>query len=333
MLVLGIETSCDETAAAVVEDGVKIRSNVVSSQIDIHARYGGVVPELASRAHMALIVPIVREALEQADCPLERLDGIAVTRGPGLIGSLLVGLCMAKSLAFTRQLPLVGINHIEAHLYAAFIDHSPIRFPFLGLVVSGGHTALYLFHDIGKGELLGKTRDDAAGEAFDKVGKLLGLPYPGGVQIDKLSEDGDPGAIEFPRAFLDKGSLDFSFSGMKTSVLHYLKRLDRPLQKQEHKHVVASFQEAVVDVLVKKLEMAAEKTECHRVVVAGGVSANRRLRQRLRDSFGNHAVDLILPPPHLSTDNAVMIAGLAFHYFQQGLTSPLHLDAEAGLQI
>ena len=240
---------------------------------------------------------------------------------------------MAKSLAFTRRLPLVGINHIEAHLYAAFIDHSPIRFPFLGLVVSGGHTALYLFHDIGQGELLGKTRDDAAGEAFDKVGKLLHLPYPGGVQIDKLSEEGDPGAIEFPRAFLDKGSLDFSFSGMKTSVLHYLKGLGRPLQEQEHKHVVASFQEAVVDVLVKKLEMAAEKTECRRIVVAGGVSANRRLRQRLRDSFGNEAVDLILPPPHLSTDNAVMIAGLAFHYFQQGLISSLHLDAEADLQI
>ncbi len=255
MRVLAIETSCDDTGAAVILDGRKILSNVVSSQVPIHQKYGGVVPELASRRHVESIVPIVKEALEMAELTLSEIDGIAVTQGPGLVGSLLVGLSFAKSLAFATGLPFIGVNHIEAHLSAIFLEEKPPRFPFIGLVVSGGHTSLFRVDGFGKYRRLGQTRDDAAGEAFDKVAKLLGLGYPGGPIIDELSKTGNPKAIRFPRASLGKDSFDFSFSGLKTAVVNYVKAHPEPpggYSEDLIKDIVSSFQEAVVEVLVKK---------------------------------------------------------------------------------
>src|SRR5512136_1416553 len=259
--ILAIETSCDDTGAAVILDGRKILSNIVSSQIPIHQKYGGVVPELASRRHIESIVPIVTEALEKAGVTLKEIDGIAVTQGPGLVGSLLVGLSFAKSVGFALGLPFVGVNHVEAHLSAIFLEEKPPRFPFIGLVVSGGHTSLFRVEGFGKFKRLGQTRDDAAGEAFDKVAKLLGLGYPGGPIIDKLSEAGNPKAVRFPRPVLSKNSLDFSFSGLKTAVVNYVKAHPEPPEGYPGdliKDIVSSFQEAVVEVLVKKTVQAAQ---------------------------------------------------------------------------
>ncbi len=325
MLVLGIESSCDETAAALVEDGRTILSNHVASQIPVHARYGGVVPELASRNHVIEVLPAIESCLQSAQKTLADIDGIAVTAGPGLVGSLLVGLEVAKSLAWSLQCPLVGVNHIEAHLMAPLLDYDGAQglsgtpeFPFLGLVVSGGHTHLYRVDGIGQYKLVGATRDDAAGEAYDKVAKMLGLPYPGGMQIDRAAQKGNPKAIRFPRALPRKDSFDFSFSGLKTSVLTWLRKQPHPpeIDSEIFYDVCASFQEAVVDVLVNKTFRAARQLDIQDVVISGGVSANSRLRARSLQVGTSDAIRVHIPPIALCTDNAAMIAGLGFHYLR-----------------
>lgn len=327
MLILGIESSCDETAAAVVKDGRELLSNIISSQVKIHKKYGGVVPELASRKHVESIIPVVKEALREASVSLEEIEGIAVTKGPGLVGSLLVGISVAKSIAYAKKIPLIGINHIEAHISAIFLEEKVLPFPFIALVVSGGHTNLYRVNGPGEYYLLGQTRDDAAGEAFDKVAKLLELGYPGGVIIDQLAKKGNGKAIKFPRAFISKDSLDFSFSGIKTAVLYCVREREGPLSLQEKRDIVASFQEAVVDVLVAKTLKAAQKKEINRIVLAGGVAANTRLRARLKEEATGLKIDLFVPSPILCTDNAAMVAVVGEHYLKKGITSPLDLNA------
>jgi N6-L-threonylcarbamoyladenine synthase len=336
MRVLAIETSCDDTGAAVVLDGRKILSNVVSSQVSVHQKYGGVVPELASRKHIEAIVPIVTEALERAGVTLKGIDGIAVTQGPGLVGSLLVGLSFAKSLAFATGLPFVGVNHIEAHLSAIFLEERPPRFPFIGLVVSGGHTSLFRVDGFGRYKILGQTRDDAAGEAFDKVAKLLGLGYPGGPIIDELSLRGDSKAIRFPRASIGKNSLDFSFSGVKTAVVHFVKAVPAPpggFPTEIVRNIVSSFQEAVVDVLVKKTFQAAHHQGLKRVVLSGGVAANRLLRQRMEEEASEQKMRVYIPSPVFCTDNAAMVGVVGYEYLKRGIRSPLSLNAFSNLPL
>ena len=278
MVILGIESSCDETAAAVVRDGRNLLANVIASQVDVHAPYGGVVPEIASRKHIEAIAPVILQALENAGLTLEEIEGIAVTRGPGLIGSLLVGLCAAKAMAFVRRLPLIGVNHLEGHVAAIFLTDKPPKFPFVALVVSGGHTTIYLVEDFRRFTILGQTRDDAAGEAFDKAAKLLGIGYPGGVVIDRLAKKGNCNTFDFPRAMRE--SLDFSFSGLKTSLMMSLRKRGVPFAPEELPDVAASYQEAIVDVLLEKTLRAAKMTSVSRVVICGGVAANSRLRER-----------------------------------------------------
>jgi N6-L-threonylcarbamoyladenine synthase len=324
MNILGIESSCDETAAAVVTDGRRIQSSVVASQVADHCPYGGVVPELASRKHIEAIVPVVEEAVSAAG---KELDGVAVTRGPGLIGSLLVGFMFGKAYAFARKLPWVGVNHLEAHINSVFLTNDFPRFPFVALLVSGGHTSLYHVTGHTTMELMGQTRDDAAGEAFDKVAKLLGLGYPGGRVIDELSREGDPRRIQFPRAMLKgpKAEFDFSFSGLKTSVRRYVER--HPGEGRAWMApIVASFQEAVVDVLLRKLFNAAAHRECDQVVLVGGVAANSRLRAALTKSAAEKGLKAFVPPIELCGDNAAMIAGTGFHYLQAGHTAGLGDD-------
>ncbi|MFC1888973.1 tRNA (adenosine(37)-N6)-threonylcarbamoyltransferase complex transferase subunit TsaD [Thermodesulfobacteriota bacterium] len=333
MLVLGVETSCDECAAAVVEDGRRILSNVINSQIEIHGKYGGVVPELSSRRHVETILPIITEALDHAGKSLDDIDGICATYGPGLIGSLLVGLNAAKALAYSRGIPFRGVNHIEGHALAAFLEHPDLDFPYVTLVVSGGHTCLYVVKDFGDYRRLGETRDDAAGEAFDKVARLLDLGYPGGVVIDRLAREGDARSVDFPRPLLKKGSSDFSFSGLKTAVYYHIRNLGDDLVEAERNNIVASFQEAVVDVLVAKSLGAAEKNGVKRVVAAGGVAANSRLRDRLVEEGRSKGIEVFVPPPVLCTDNAAMIACVGHHYLAKGETSPLSLNAVANLRL
>ncbi len=329
MTVLGIESSCDDTAAAVVEDG-RLLSSVVSSQI-LHEKYGGVVPELASRDHQRSIVDVVREALSGAGVDIPAIDAIAVTYGPGLAGSLLVGLSYAKALAGARNLPLAGVNHIDGHIYSVFIEEPRPAFPFLCLVVSGGHTLLVRVDDEFRHELLGTTRDDAAGEAFDKVGKMLGLPYPGGPEIDRLAAGGDPTFHDFPRASLE--GYDFSFSGVKTSVLYYLNGhgdQGRRVLLQEHMaDVCASFQAAVVDMLMSRLTKAVEATGVERVAITGGVSANSALREAAAAYCDRSGLELFVPRPVYCMDNAAMIAVAGYHKLIAGKTSPLTLTADA----
>jgi N6-L-threonylcarbamoyladenine synthase len=328
MIILAIETSCDETAASVLKDGREILSNVVYSQIALHRPYGGVVPELASRRHLDKIVPVVEEALFQAGIKLKAIEGIAVTRGPGLVGALLVGLCFAKSLSAVQGVPLVGINHIEAHVCSIFLEKE-VPFPFLSLTVSGGHTSLFLVKGVGYYEILGKTRDDAAGEAFDKVAKLLNFGYPGGEIIESLAEKGKP-RIPFPRAIPSADSLDFSFSGLKTAVVNYVKGFTAdpgrvgPLSVED---IAASFQEAVVDMLLKKVLQARERFKTDRLVLSGGVVSNGYLRRRFQDMAQAETVDLFIPSQHLCTDNAAMIAWVGNYYLERGGHDRLDIDA------
>ena len=326
MIVLGIESSCDETAAAVLSDGRRIISSVVASQDAIHAPYGGVVPELASRRHLEVIAPVVTQALRDAGATLADLDGLAVTQGPGLVGSLLVGCSVAKSLAWVHRKPLVGVNHLEGHIYASFLTEDPPEHPFLALVVSGGHTALYHARRPREYALVGQTRDDAAGEAFDKVAKLLGLGFPGGPIIQKTAERGDPRAIAFPLAHITDGARDFSFSGIKTSVSLHVKR-HGPLSGAEIADVAASFQAAVVKMLVRRTLRAALHLGTKRVVLTGGVAANGPLRAALAAEAAEHGVRLHIPPPRLCTDNAAMIAAAGTERLRAGERALLGMNA------
>ncbi len=325
--VLGLESSCDETAAAVVEDGVRARSDVVASQHEVHARYGGVVPELASRAHILNVIPVVQAALEGAGCTLEDLDGIAVTNAPGLIGGLLVGLQTAKALAWVTELPLVGVHHLEGHLSAIYLEPEPPPVPHVALIVSGGHTSLVRVDDHGALVELGRTRDDAAGEAFDKGAKLLGLGYPGGAVVDKLARSGDPKAVGFPRSMTaEEHGFDFSFSGLKTALLHHVRAHGVP-EDQALADLCASYQAAIVEVLVRKTRRAARRLGIHHVQVCGGVAANSGLRDAMRAAGAEDEFRVYIPPPARCTDNAAMIAAAGYYHLIRGERAGLELDA------
>jgi N6-L-threonylcarbamoyladenine synthase len=333
MLVLGIETSCDETAASVVEDGRRALSDVVATQIELHRRWGGVVPELASRNHVMQVMPVVDEALSLAGVAPEALSGIAVTSGPGLVGALLVGVQVAKALALAWGKPLAGVNHLEGHLLASFLGERQPAFPYLGLVVSGGHTSLYAVEGFGRYRLLGATRDDAAGEAFDKGAKLLGLPYPGGIAIDRLARTGDARALRFPRAIVRGSELDFSFSGLKTALLHHVRKHGVP-QGQALHDLCASYQEAIVGALVKKLFRAARGLQFDRIVLSGGVAANGRLRAAVEAQASEYeGLEVFLPPPKLCTDNAAMIAVAGTQALLRGERAGPELNADAAWRL
>jgi len=327
MRVLGLESSCDETAAAIVDDGKTVRSDVVASQNEVHAKYGGVVPELASRAHILNVVPVVQAALDRAGTTLGEIDGIAVTNAPGLVGALLVGLQTAKALAWVTGKPLVGVHHLEGHLSAIYLEPDPPPMPHLALIVSGGHTSLVRVNDHAEIVELGATRDDAAGEAFDKGAKLLGLGYPGGVVIDRLAKTGDPQAVAFPKA-MTAGSTgaDFSFSGLKTSLLHHVRAHGVP-EGQALSDLCASYQAAIVEVLVRKTRRVARREGLEHVQVCGGVAANSALREALRAAGAEDGFRVYVPPPSRCTDNAAMIAAAGYHHLVRGERAGLALDA------
>lgn len=331
-LILGIESSCDETSAAVVKDGWQVLSNIISSQIEVHQLYGGVVPELASREHLARISSVVERALSEAGVPLSDLDAIAVANGPGLVGALLVGVSYAKGLAYATGLPLVPVNHIEAHIYANFLSPSPPPLPLLCLVVSGGHTSLILMRDHGVHELLGQTRDDAAGEAFDKIARVLGLPYPGGPHLDKLAQEGRV-LYSYPQARLEEGSFDFSFSGLKSAVLNHLNTAAQKGESPPGKDVAASFQHAVVEVLVEKAIRASRSCGAASLCLAGGVSANSQLRKRLQEEAALHSIPVFIPPFAYCTDNAAMIGSLGYRRYLAGIRAGLDLNAHAAMPV
>ncbi len=334
--ILGIETSCDETAASIIADGKVVLSSVVASQAKLHEKYGGVVPEIASRAHIEKIYPVISETIEQANLTKDDIDAIAVANQPGLTIALIVGVTAAKTLSFAWNKPLIGINHIHAHMQSAIMDAEDFEAPAAALIVSGGHTSLYNYQSPLKPELLGSTIDDAAGEAFDKVAMILGLPYPGGPSIEKASKDGDPKARNFPRTMLDKDSLDFSFSGIKTAVLYHCQGQNMKghnkaasMSKQEIADIAASFQKAVVDVLVKKTQRAADRIEAKSVLIGGGVGANTVLRNAMQDMCDASGRKLLIAPKRYCTDNAVMVASLAYHKFKEGLFADLSLESKA----
>ena len=329
MLVLGIESSCDETAAAVVESSggrPRIRSNVVASQIDIHRHFGGVVPELASRNHLKMIIPVIEESLAQAGVGLAELSGIAVTQGPGLIGSLLVGFNVAKSLSLATGIPYRAVSHLESHLFAAMLE-SEFEFPFLGLVVSGGHSSILWLEKLGQYTTLARTRDDAVGEAFDKIAKFLRLGYPGGPAIEKTARSGNPRAFSLPRAVMKDRSLDFSYSGLKTAVILETRKHSLPLPPSQLSDLAASFQEAAVDMIISRVESALRLKGTNQLVASGGVACNTRLRERLTELSRNLGFRLLLPSPHLCTDNGAMVAMSGLLYFQAGMTSSFDLNA------
>ena len=336
MLVLGLESSCDETAAAVLKDGDTLLSNVINDQIGVHSKYGGIVPELAGRSHNERIHRVISEAVGLAEVRLKDLDLIAVTMGPGLIGSLLVGLNTAKGLSYGLKTPMIGVNHLEGHILAMVLQKK-IPFPFIALIVSGGHTDLYRVSDFGNYTLLGRTRDDAVGESFDKVGKMLGLPFPGGPEIEKLARKGNAKAHKFPRAYLEKGSLDFSFSGLKTSVRNSLQKRDQGKgQYLSDEDVAAGFQGAVLDVLLDKLLSACEKEGLTRIVVTGGVAANGALREAVKNAAQKKRLEAFFPDRAFCTDNAAMIACAGYYKFinNQNLRADLmSLDAKANLAL
>ena len=331
MVVLGIETSCDETSAAIINKE-KALSNVIATQT-IHAEYGGVVPEFASRAHIRQLVWIIERALKEAQLKKTDLEAIAVTYGPGLAGSLLVGLNIAKAMAFSLSLPWIGVNHIEGHMFAAFVDQvEPIE-PFLCLVISGGHTLLVQVMGVGKYRVLGQTIDDAAGEAFDKVAKILGLTYPGGPAIEKVAKSGDENIISFPRALLHKDNLNFSFSGLKTSVLYHVRRKSASELKDELSDIAAGFQTAVVDVLIAKSLKAVKLVRAKQFVLAGGVARNSYLRRCFEVACTEHGINLSIPPPELCTDNALMIARIGYEYLSKGMKSSFELGPQPSLEL
>ncbi len=330
---LGIETSCDETSAAVVKNGRQVLSNVISSQVDLHQKFGGVVPEIASRKHVELIMPVINQSLEEAGINIKDVDVIGVTYGPGLVGALLVGLSAAKGLAFSLGRPLVGVHHIEGHIAANYIQHPGLEPPFICLVASGGHSHIVNVENYDSFEILGQTRDDAAGEAFDKIARAIGLGYPGGPLIDKAARQGNNHAVEFPRVHFGEGSLDFSFSGLKTSVLNYLNSHEQKGEKICIEDVAASFQQAVVDVLVENTLKAAKSKKTSKVALAGGVAANSLLRKQLGESAAKLGIEVFYPAPVLCTDNAAMIACAAYYHYLSGHTSNLDLNAIPGLRL
>ncbi|MDQ0232852.1 tRNA (adenosine(37)-N6)-threonylcarbamoyltransferase complex transferase subunit TsaD [Metabacillus malikii] len=329
--ILGIETSCDETAAAIIKNGREIVANVVSSQIDSHKRFGGVVPEIASRHHVEQLTIVFEETMNKANLQFQDLDAVAVTEGPGLVGALLTGINAAKALAFSHGLPLVGVHHIAGHIYANRLV-TEMKFPLLALVVSGGHTELVYMKEHASFEVIGETLDDAAGEAYDKVARTLGLPYPGGPHIDKLAHEGQP-SIDLPRAWLGEGSFDFSFSGLKSAVINTLHNAKQKGIELEPKDIAASFQQSVIDVLVGKTAQAVDKYEVKQLLVAGGVAANKGLRTALNNKFANSDLELVIPPLSLCTDNAAMIAAAGSVLFEKGKRSDLSLNANPGLEL
>ena len=331
MIILGIETSCDETAVALVEDGRKILVNLVASQIEIHRQFGGVVPELASRAHLERLPSLLNRAFELAGFGPERLAAVAFTRGPGLIGALLIGTSFAKALSYSRKLPLIGINHLKAHLYASCLEGASWQFPLVGLIVSGGHTLLVHAESLQASSVLGATRDDAAGEAFDKVACLLGLGYPGGPMIEKAGEKGNALRFRFPRGMISSRDLDFSFSGLKTAVRYQLERLEKKGEPFLKEDIAAGFQAAAVEVLAQKLRRAALLHGVRTVVLGGGVARNNLLRLRVIEALPPELFEVLIPSPDLCSDNAAMVAGLAFHSFRAGRRDAWEVDADPNL--
>lgn len=331
--ILAIESSCDETAAAVVVNGRQVLSNVIYSQIDLHTLYGGVVPEIASRKHIEKINQVVEKALKDADKTLKDIDAVAVTYGPGLVGPLLVGVAEAKAIAFAAKLPLIGVHHIEGHICANFVEHEELEPPFMALVVSGGHTHLVRVCDYGEYEVLGKTRDDAAGEAFDKVARAIGLGYPGGPKIDKCAKLGDKDAIKFPKAKVEGSEYDFSFSGLKSAVLNYLNNAEMKGESVKQEDVAASFQKSVVEVLTEHVVRAVREYDCKEFALAGGVASNSALRESISEALDKEGVKFYCPSPILCTDNAVMIGVAAYHEYLKGNFADMTLNAIPNLKL
>ncbi|MFR3185955.1 MAG: tRNA (adenosine(37)-N6)-threonylcarbamoyltransferase complex transferase subunit TsaD [Ruminococcus sp.] len=332
-LILAIESSCDETAASVVKNGRTILSNVISSQIELHKLYGGVVPEIASRKHIEKINQVIEEALEEAEVTLDDLDAVGVTYGPGLVGALLVGVAEAKAISYAKKLPLVGVHHIEGHVSANYIEHPDLEPPFMCLIVSGGHTHLVIVKDYGEFEILGRTRDDAAGEAFDKVARAIGLGYPGGPKIDKLAKEGNAEAIQFPKAKLESGPYDFSFSGVKSAVLNYINKCKMQGEEFDRADLAASFQKAVVDTLVEKAVKAAKEYHMDKLAIAGGVASNSALRGAMENACKKEDIQFYYPSPIFCTDNAAMIGVAAYYEYQKGIRHGLDLNAVPNLKL